>query len=125
MKNPFPITLEEKYEYLSDQCVAIRDLIPEFVAGQDTVSMACDPSEVLYFTELYLKELNSLRENNGKNKKFKIKYMFDKDWVKYAVIESSNMVTAILEFELEYKSRVIHIEEELDDLYFGDFNNEW
>jgi len=117
MKHGFPLTLEEKYAELCNQCASIR--------GQDTSSVASSPMEVLYFTELYLKELSSLRENNGKNKKFKIKYMFDEDWVKYAVIESPNMVTAILQFELEYKNRVIHIEEELDDLYFGDFNNVW
>lgn len=125
MKHGFPLTLEEKYAELCNQCASIRDLIPSVVAGQDTSSVASSPMEVLYFTELYLKELSSLRENNGKNKKFKIKYMFDEDWVKYAVIESPNMVTAILQFELEYKNRVIHIEEELDDLYFGDFNNVW
>lgn len=66
MSKRFPITLEEKYEALSNQCVPIKDLIPSKVNGYCTSSMACDPSEVLYFAEMYIKELQEelINKNN-------------------------------------------------------------
>lgn len=44
-------------ETMTDQAVEMRELIPEVVDGKCTESMACCPTEVFYFANLYIKEL--------------------------------------------------------------------
>lgn len=58
-----------KEEIMTEQAVAIRELLPEIVNGLDTSSTCCCPTEVFYFAELYIKELqeenNKLKNING------------------------------------------------------------
>ncbi|MDC6267275.1 hypothetical protein [Lysinibacillus fusiformis] len=49
--------MKSKEEVMSDQAVEMRDLIPDYVDGKCTESMACSPTEVFYFANLYIKEL--------------------------------------------------------------------
>lgn len=58
-------TRKSNEEIMSDQAVEIRELIPEVVNGFDTSSMACCPTDVFYFANLYIKEL---QEENKKLK---------------------------------------------------------
>jgi len=57
---------QPKEEIIYEQALLIRELIPELVNGLDTSSMVFCPTEVFYFAELYIKEL---QEENKKLKK--------------------------------------------------------
>lgn len=58
-------TRKSNEEIIKDQAIEMRELIPEVVKGLDTSSMACCPTEVFYFADLYIKEL---QEENKKLK---------------------------------------------------------
>ncbi|MCL1700758.1 hypothetical protein [Lysinibacillus sp. Bpr_S20] len=57
--------MKSNEEIMSDQAVEMRELIPDYVDGKCTESMACCPTEVFYFANLYIKEL---QEENMKLK---------------------------------------------------------
>lgn len=59
---------EDKYNELLDQCADIRDLIPIVVNYTPTDSMVTSPTEVLYFAEIYIKQLQEeIEELKGSN----------------------------------------------------------
>ena len=52
-------TNDWQYNRLADACAELREVVPEFVQGIDTVTMASDPEEVIHFAKLHIEELTS------------------------------------------------------------------
>lgn len=110
--------MKSKEDMMYEQAIEIRELIPEVVNGICTETMACCPTEVFYFANLYIKELQE------ENKKLKneldseskvnvfgkmIENLKDESFIKKVIDNLDNDVVKIQHwsFTMDYKTSEI------------------